>query len=79
MLTDSKHENLPGDECKNLIKNFMDSDTIHETLEGDMTDSWKVHSRGAVLLRMKEQFIPSDTRDKNSDVTDKEYRNEKIF
>ena len=30
----------------------MDSDTIHETLEGDMTDSWKIHSRGAVLYSL---------------------------
>ena len=30
MLTDSKHENLPGDE----------------------TDSWKIHSRGAVLYSL---------------------------
>ena len=40
-------------ECKNLVQNFMDADIIHETLNGDMTDSWKPNSRGAVLYSLE--------------------------
>ena len=62
-------ENLPGDECKELVKNFMQSDGLHENLPGDETDSWKVHSRGAVLYSLSneecknliENFMDSNT------------------
>ena len=45
------HENLDNAK-KNLVENFMRDETAHEILENDMTDSWKIHSRGAVLYSL---------------------------
>ena len=44
---------LSNEECKNLVENFMRDETAHETLENDMTDSRKIHSRGAVLYSLE--------------------------
>ena len=52
-LIDAGLLSLTNAECKNLVQNFMDADSIHETLNGDMTDSWKIHSRGAVLYSLE--------------------------
>ena len=44
---------MTNSECKNLIENFMRSERAHETLDNDITDSWKIHSRGAVLYSLE--------------------------
>lgn len=44
---------LSNEECKKLIENFVGADVSHETLENDVTDSWKPNSRGAVLYSLE--------------------------
>ena len=42
-----------NEECKKMVENFMGSDTTHENLDNDVTDSWQIHSRGAVLYSLE--------------------------
>ena len=42
-----------NEECKNLVQNLMGYEKSHENLEEDKTESWKIHSRGAVLYSLE--------------------------
>ena len=53
MGTVSTHENLPGDECKNLVENFMGSLRTHESLDNDM-----IYSMRSVATHEPTSWVP---------------------